>query len=105
MPKRTAGQKFKADFLAMYESDRVTDAAALDLAAQLLDECEEMAARIKSDGYMIVGSQQQPVVNPLIRELRAHTKAFIDVAKKLEPGEGGSAAGRALANARWRRAS
>lgn len=96
----TEGQAFREAFLAEYHSDRAVDAQTLEMACQLLDEVEQMSSQVARDGYMITGSQDQPVVNPLIRELRAHRKAFVDIAKTLAP-DAPRLAGQALARKRW----
>jgi hypothetical protein len=67
MSKKTAGQAFRERFQAEYKSDRAVDAQSLELACQLLDEVESMQAQVERDGFMIKGSQDQLVVNPLIR--------------------------------------
>lgn len=98
--KKTAGQRFREAFLVEYTSDHAVDAQSLEMAVQLLDEIEQMSAQVERDGYMIAGSQDQPVVNPLIRELRAHRKAFVDIGKTLAP-DAPRLAGQALARRRW----
>jgi len=100
MSKKTAGEAFRERFLAQYKSSRAVDAQSLELACQLLDEAESMQAQVEADGYMIKGSQGQLVVNPLIRELRQHRRAFIDIAKTLAP-DAPRLAGQALAKRRW----
>jgi hypothetical protein len=100
----TAGESFKAEFLARFETDSLTDLALLDMACLALDEATDLAAQIRSDGFMVLGSTKQPTANPLLRELRAHRNSFADLARQLEPGQRGtttSAAGTALAAKRW----
>ncbi len=101
--RMTAGDKFKRDFLAEFQSDRTVDLQAVDVAAALLDEIEAMEAKIAEDGLVVDGSQGQPVAHPLVAQVRLHRKSLTDLLRTLTPDGSASNAGRSLAQKKWQK--
>ena len=72
-------------------------------ACDLLSQADAMQVVIDADGYVVKGSQDQPVAHPLVAEVRQYRKQALDVIRSLELGgrSAASAGGAALAGKRW----
>jgi hypothetical protein len=82
------------------------DAAALiDAVSETLTTIERLESTVKSDGVTVEGSQGQQVLHPALGEARQQRLTLARLLRALFPVEsaGRSAAGKALANARWQR--
>lgn len=89
---------------------RSDELVVLEDACREADLVARLEAELASAELMVVGSMGQPVVNPLVAELRQHRSTFAKLAAQLKlPDEPGAAAGdrstsaRAAAVARWSR--
>ena len=90
---------------------RSDELMVLEDACREADLVARLEAELSESELMVVGSMGQPVVNPLVAELRQHRSTFAKLAAQLKlPDEpGGSAQGdrstsaRAAAVARWSR--
>ncbi|HEY3214484.1 MAG TPA: hypothetical protein VGL16_14915 [Actinomycetota bacterium] len=100
----TPGTAFRTAILEKYEPEGVAALTILDMAAETLDECHELKKAIEEGGYQTEGPKGRNVANALLRELRAHRKAFTDLAEQVEPSASKSETRRAasaLGRARW----
>jgi hypothetical protein len=91
-----------------------------DLLRVLTDCCHEvdliddLQAALKGAPHTVLGSQRQPVINPLISELRMHRSTLSTLLRALalvdsdtsaeDAGRAASGAAMALARARWDKA-
>ena len=72
-------------------------------ACDLLSQADAMQVVIDAEGYVVAGSQGQPVAHPLVAEVRQYRKQALDVIRSLEltGRSAASSAGAALAGKRW----
>lgn len=103
-----AGSKMWASIAGKYEL-RPDEVRILEDACREADLVDDLAGEAKFADRIVKGSQGQPVINPLISELRQHRSTLASLLRQLHlPDEGGassadksSAAGRALVSNRW----
>lgn len=101
------GRRFWREITARYML-RPDELRILQDAAAELELIDEMVAEAKGAPHIVHGSQGQPVINPLISELRQHRATLASLLKQLKlPDENaGSSAPRSVsarkaAQARW----
>jgi len=72
-------------------------------ACDLLDQADRMQRTVKDDGYVVSGSQGQPVAHPLVAEVRQYRRAALDTLRALglDGRSAASTAASALAQKRW----
>jgi hypothetical protein len=80
----------------------------LEDACREVDLIDRLEAELASGSLMVTGSQGQPVVNPIVAEIRQHRGVLSRLLSSLKltdsPSEGErSASARATAEARWKR--
>lgn len=93
---------------AQYEL-RADELRVLEDACRTADLIEDLRLEALDAQRIVKGSQGQPVINPLISELRQYRSTLASLLRQLHlPDEGGvspsdksSAAGRALVSNRW----
>jgi hypothetical protein len=101
-----AGKKLWTDITAKWAL-RPDELRVLQDAAFEADLIETLNSSTSGEGFELVvkGSQGQPVINPLISELRQHRSTLAGLLRQLKlPDENAPAAGsqqREAANARW----
>lgn len=103
-----AGESLWSDIVAKYEL-RADELRVLEDACRERDLIARMSGELEATSVMIVGSMGQPVMNPLLGEVRQHRATFAALMRQLKlPDEGGSESGgalsaknRAAAQARW----
>ena len=106
----TSGAAFWRDVLAKYEL-RIDEQRVLEDACRERDLIARLEAELAGATLLTKGSMGQPVVNPLVSELRQHRGTFAALMRQLKlPDEdstdhGGalSAKNRAAVQARWAR--
>ena len=87
---------------------RPDELRVLEDACREVDLIERLEAELAGADLIVNGSMGQPVANPLVQELRLHRSTVKGLLQSISlPDEDGSSsrssAGRALADARWRR--
>ena len=107
-----AGRRLWSSISEKYEL-RADEQRVLEDACREADLVDKMAAELASDALMVTGSMGQPVVNPMVAEVRQHRSTLAALLRglKLPDDEGGSsevggglsAKNREAANARWSR--
>jgi hypothetical protein len=88
---------------------RVDELFVLEAACREVDLIDLMDARVRAESLIAKGAYGQPIVAPLVPELRAHRATLASLLRQLKlPDEGGrpaarsaSEAARHAANARW----
>jgi hypothetical protein len=109
------GAQLWADIAGTYDL-RFDEARILEDACREVGLIEGMRAEldavVEGNGWLVMGSMKQEVAHPLVGELRQHRALLANLLGKLKlpDAEGGdaidrSAAGRAMANARWGKSS
>jgi len=63
---------------------RSDEARALEDACRTLDRVVTMRKCLDADGFMATGSMGQPVVNPLVAEIRAHEAHHASLLSRLK---------------------
>jgi hypothetical protein len=103
-----SGRKLWSDITGTYQL-RPDELRNLEDACREADWVDRLEVDLEGADLTVRGSQGQPVANPLLQEVRQHRQLLRGhlASLKLPDGEsaGGENAGRALANARWRRSS
>ena len=116
MPKapagfRAAGKKLWSGISGAYEL-RPDELRILEDACREADLIDSMVKWLEDDDIMTIGSTGQPVVNPLVSEVRQHRTVLSSLMRQLKlPDDGNvekeagerSASARTAANARWSR--
>lgn len=114
-PKRlgAAGGCLWRDVTATYDL-RVDEAAILEKACRASDRIVVLDEELSASTVMVSGSMGQPVVNPLVAEIRAHEALVASLLFRLklpdDPAEGAGGEGqrstqaRAAAQSRWTQA-
>lgn len=107
-----SGRSLWASVAGKYEL-RADEQRILEDACREADLVDKISAQLAKDDLMVVGSMGQPVVNPMVAEVRQHRTALAGLLRglKLPDDEGGSsevggglsAKNREAANARWSR--
>jgi hypothetical protein len=97
----SAGEDFRAAFLAEFDDPGLLYATLLDAVCDALDTIEALESDVERDGRTVAGSRGQPIVNPAIPELRQQRAALAKLLAELELDTDAtraraSAAGRAL---------
>lgn len=103
-----AGAKMWSSIAGKYEL-RPDESRILEDACREADLIDDLQGLARFADRIVKGSQGQPVINPLISELRQHRATLASLLRQLHlPDEGGasasdksSAAGRALVSNRW----
>lgn len=105
-----AGGRLWREVTAKYEL-RVDEAAVLEKACRASDRIGVLEEALSASMVMVKGSMGQPVVNPLVAEIRKHESLVASLLARLrlpdEPAEGASGEGsrstqaRAAAQSRW----
>lgn len=108
-----AGKALWRDTWAVFDlRDEPHKLAVLEQACRTRDELTRLEAAMTEQPYMVMGSKQQPVVNPLVPEARFQRKTLAELLTRLglpdnsdpeDPHERRRAAGRTAALARWNR--
>lgn len=101
------GAKFWADVVAKYDL-RVDELAVLGKACKAMDRVAAMESALVDEPLIAKGSMGQPVVHPLVAEIRAHEAQVASLLARLKLPDDPSAAGesrstqaRAAAQSRW----
>ncbi|MFD4457687.1 hypothetical protein [Nocardia sp. NPDC058480] len=87
---------------------RADELRVLEAACREVDLIDRIESAMPAEDLIVTGSQGQPVINPLVPELRQHRSTLASLLRQLKlPDEGASSAearstaARAAANARW----
>ncbi|WP_043648046.1 hypothetical protein [Nocardia thailandica] len=112
-PRQTApkglgapGRALWRDVTAKYQL-RADEMRVLEAACREADLIDRLETEMPAAKLIVTGSQGQPVINPMIPELRQHRATMAQLLRQLKlPDEGASAeqrsnAARDAANARW----
>ncbi|WP_067891236.1 hypothetical protein [Nocardia vaccinii] len=103
-----AGRKLWTKITTDYDL-RADELRVLEDACRESDLIDTLEAESRGAQLVVQGSTGQPVINPLISELRQHRSTLASLFRQLKlPDEGAnpearSASARAAANARWSR--
>ena len=100
-----AGAQLWVDVTSTYTL-RVDEKRVLEDACREADLVDTLETASRTADLVVKGSQGQPVINPLISELRQHRSTLASLFRQLklpdgDSGEARSAAARSAANARW----
>lgn len=102
-----AGSKMWESIAGKYEL-RPDEIRILEDACREADLVDDLAGEAKFADRIVKGSQGQPVINPLISELRQHRSTLASLLRQLHlpddeksAADKSSAAGRALVSNRW----
>lgn len=105
------GTKLWAAVIDTYDL-RIDEQRVLEDACREADLIDMMVTGMRGKSLVVDGSKGQPVVNPLVSELRQHRATLAALMRQLKLPEDGdaerdagarSSAARAAANARWSR--
>ena len=105
------GSRLWATVVGAYDL-RVDEQRVLEDACREADLIDAMVAGMEGKALVVEGSKGQPVVNPLVSELRQHRSTLATLMRQLKLPEDGdseaeagrrSASARSAANARWSR--
>lgn len=101
------GKGLWRDVVGIYDL-RPDEIRMLEDACRTADLVEQMTAALKNASLTVCGSQGQPVINPLVQEIRQHRQVMrsLLIALKLpteddRDGAARSDAARKAAHARW----
>lgn len=105
---QSAGAKLWRDVVGKYDL-RVDELDVLERACRASDRTAAMVEILDAEPLMVKGSMGQPVVHPLVAEVRAHEAQVASLLARLklpdEPGGAGeqprSSQARAAAQSRW----
>ena len=101
-----AGRKLWKDVTGTYKL-RADELLVLESACRESDLIARLDAQMPDEKLIVHGSQGQPVINPLVPELRQHRSTLAGLLRQLKlpdassTPEARSTAARAAANARW----
>lgn len=104
-----SGRAVWASVTDLYEL-RVDELVVLEKACRASDRIAQMESELEGSTFMVKGSMGQPVVNPLVAEIRAHealVQRLLGSLKLPDDPKGGaeekprSAQARAAAQSRW----
>lgn len=104
----TAGRKLWTEITSNYQL-RADELRILEDACRESDLIDTLNAATADAELVVQGSTGQPVINPLISELRQHRSTLAALLRQLklpdesDTAENRSTAARAAANARWSR--
>lgn len=103
MPKKTAGERFRAAYEADFEPEHVGEVAVLDRICSLLDRVEALETEIDRSGPIMADGK----ANPLLAEVRHYSETLGRLVSRLALDEETIQTKRArhAAHKRWDRRS